>query len=341
MATTSVARPILGSDSGSFTTGDQTDFFIVGANGGSSGPLRWTGSGADGEAMLQVANSGSGTGLSVLDGATIDDLVISGSLGVAGSVGIGGDLHVDGSTVLVGTLEVGGTANLDADVHIGGNETVGGSVDITGNVDIGGNLTAVGDAVVRGLTATAAASLNSLTVGTTSVFGGAMTGHAGLTLDGGNLSVTGGNASISAGTLTVIPNPGNDQAIFVRHNAAAGLFSIGALNSATPDLIFKNADSTETFRVGDHNATWQALVTGDFKTTGKAEITNLLDAKGDVVLGGDSDKVGFFGQTGATIQTVTGNLASATTVAHLVTTLQSLMHALGQSRYTLVVDATV
>lgn len=288
----SAPRPVPLEHIDAFATEAQTGFWTSGANGGDAGPIRWTGSSADGEAMLQLANDGSGTGLSVLDGSSLSGGVLiaggldvlSGGANIAGNVGVTGDLNVNGNTDLDQALNVDGTFHAE------------GAADFDDAVDIAGSLTVHG-----AINAPGGLTLANLHLSGTLEVDGSMLGHAGFTLAGGNLQVTGGNASISAGTLTVVPNPGNDQALFVKHNAVAGQFSLGGTNSATPDLIFKDAAAAEVFRVGDSNATWQAITSGDHQITGR------LNVAGDVVLGGASQKFGAFGSAGNVKGTVTGS----------------------------------
>ena len=236
----------------------QTGWWTAGANGEAAGAIRWTGSAADGEAMLQLANSGTGPGLSVQDGATL-----SGGTTVAGGITIqDGGAGITGDVGIAGALDVNGPALFDQTLHVVGASTFDAAVTANGTVTVKGNAT-LGDAL-------------------------------------GDLATINGGLAF-------------------RFQPADGAFKVAASHSATPDLVFTDVSGAEVFRIGDDNATWQVMTTGDAIVLGRFQVA------GDTILaaGGPGQLLSFFGAAGAARGTVTGARGGNTALQSLITILEN------------------
>lgn len=150
------------------------------------------------------------------------------------------------------------------DLHVGGDLEVDGTSLLHGNVELDAILTVRGDTFLGDDPADAV-----VTSGPAS-FGGAVTMQSTLAVVGDTTMTT----------LHVTPTtpPGNDQAIFVRHNTAVPYFSLGGTNSATPSLTFKDATGLEIVTINPGTAiNGLEVLDGDLFAAEAAHITGNLD----------------------------------------------------------------
>lgn len=168
----------------------------------------------------------------------------------------------------------GTTATFSGQVHAG-------SLVVDGTTALGGHLTAStgsfsGAVTANGITTTTLGATGNVTLGDAaadtlsvaatsnffaplSVRNGPGTSFPLYADPTNNRTIIGGATPLSGDTTPALhvlgrayiapDGSGNDQALVVRHNASSGSFSLGATNSATPDLILKNAGGTQVGRV--------------------------------------------------------------------------------------------
>lgn len=144
-------------------------------------------------------------------------------------------------------LQIQGSDGL-ARLEVDDNETRINTLSITGNLSVGNDATINNDLHVLGSTL-----LGDDASDTTQVFSDFSVGRD---VDiQRNLEVL-GDAALATVHVTP-PNPGNDQAIFFRHNAlgTATYASIGATNSATPAVVVKNQLGTQIATFGNDGVT--------------------------------------------------------------------------------------
>lgn len=158
-------------------------------------------------------------------GITASSLTVTNNFSVTGNMTVGGTLGVTGATTLSSTLSAGATTvtNLTA----------------TGTLTVNGNVT-LGDAATDTVTTS-----GDLTVGDDLV----VTDDATVN---GDLSVQGafdvdGASTLSTTTITGA-GAGNDQALFLQHGSGDGKVTLGATDSATPNMILKNNAGTQIGR---------------------------------------------------------------------------------------------
>lgn len=135
-----------------------------------------------------------------------------------------------------------------ARVEVDDNETRIQTLNITGDLLVGDDLT-VNDA----LTVLGSSILGNGVGDSTTIAGDAVIGQD-VTVQR-NVSIAGETDMLDV--LRITPSPGNDQAIFFRHNAlgTATYASIGATNSATPAVVVKNQLGTQVATFGNDGVT--------------------------------------------------------------------------------------
>lgn len=227
-----------------------------------SGGLSFRTTSGNGTYQLRVNNSGIALvgGMSVTGTTTFyspvvlnSTLSVTGAATFASAVVMQTTLTVTGGVVFQDSLVVTGAASFNGDVTLGNNTsdtiTVKGPLYTESDMHFGNSS------------------------GDNSTFAGAVT-------------VSGVSTFRTA--VTVYDAAGNDQVLYLKHNATSGQFTLGATNSATaPDMVFKDHSGDETFRVGDSAATYQATVTGDLRVTDDAYIAGDL-CGGNVIAGATS-----------------------------------------------------
>lgn len=169
-----------------------------------------------------------------------------------------GTLTVSGNAAVTGTLSAGATTLASLAVTAGA--TVGTTLGVTGAAALNGGTTTT-TLTATGNVALGDANTDTLTVIGVSTFKNAAGSAVQLYVDAGNNRVIVGSSTALGsdttpnlqvvGRLYLAPDGGgNDQALFLRHNnGAVGSFTLGATNSATPDLIFKNNAGTQIARL--------------------------------------------------------------------------------------------
>lgn len=224
--------------------------------------------------------------LGVTGATTLSTLLTSGlatlnSASVTNNVTIGGTLGVTGATSL-STLSTSGLATLNS-------ASVTTTLGVTGATTLTGALAANGGTTTTTLTATGTWALGNENTDTGTVIGvntfrNAANTATQLYVDAGNNRVIIGSSTALGsdttpnlqvvGRLYVAPDGGgNDQSLFLRHNTGAvGQFSLGATNSATPDLIFKNNAGTQMGRMTNAGLLIVGTATAAVGTAGAADV---------------------------------------------------------------------
>lgn len=187
----------------------------------------------------------------------------------------------------------------------------GATASFTGAVSVD-SLTAAASVAAASVTASGAIS------GGTGSFVGAVA--AGSVVSSGPISGTTGTFSgfVSAVTATVVgAGAGNDQALFLKHNAGVGAFSLGATSSVDPSLILKDNSGDEMVRVNPSGSTYALDVNAGSGATNAARftkdvlITTDLGVRAINATGGYSGTTGTFsGAISATTGTFSGGVSA-------------------------------
>lgn len=169
------------------------------------------------------------------------------------------------------------------------------------------------------------------------------THNASICLGGFATSTATNQLTIGSATdpITKIAFPGGAPVLSPASASTIGWIVRGLASQTATLMQLQGISSTSTAReMADIDAVWATatdasrkarLVLSAWDTSGREGLR--IEASGSAPM------IGFFGGTANTKQAVAGKLASATTVADLVATLQSLMSALA-TNYSLVTDST-
>jgi hypothetical protein len=215
-----------------------------------------------------------------LSGQDTPPISLSQTLDVDGAATLA-SLMVEGGSVLVGDLAVGSPAVFTVGSG-SGNTAIAGTLDVTGAI--------TGASTVEGtqLISTVATGTSPLVVDSTTLVANLnaalLGGFSKAQLDALYVDVA-GDTMTGALVIAISAGGGNDQALFLKHNAGAGQFTLGASNAADPVLIFKDHSGDQTFEVGNLASTYQARVIGDFNVSDDAVIAGDISASRAVVGG--------------------------------------------------------
>lgn len=294
-------RPVALPDTAATAGFDHLDPISQFFTGGNGAAATATGIDDDDRYGIDLKNSGSGgkTFRSVSgDGSKSFSLDNSG-ISFSGGLTVAGGLVVStGGASIVGGLSVSGAATFTS------------TATFTGAVTFTSAATFMGAANFTG-----AASFYS-----TAVFTGAATFRTAVTMLS-TLDVTGTGTfqttvTVQAGILNV-NGPSNDQSLFLRYSASSGSFSLGAHNSATPNLIFKNNAGSQAALLSNAGAFTIAssflVSTGGAAITGASTVVGTLTVTALSATGGSSIT--------AALTIATGGLSITTGSATIATTL--------------------
>lgn len=175
------------------------------------------------------------------------------------------------------TYDIGASGGVTSprDLFVARNGAFGGALAVTGALTAG-SLAVVDLVVTDDLTAGDADTDLHTLIGVTTFRNAAATQYA-LYVDPSNTRVViGSNAAVGGltndrltvvgGRAYVIPN-NEQQALGIRYGTGSGTFYLGATNSATPSLLFKDTSGDEVLALGDAADTYQAHLTGSGRVT--------------------------------------------------------------------------
>jgi hypothetical protein len=258
----------------------------------------------------------------------------TGSLVVAGGVGIGGSLFVGNNSSIGGTLNIAGNSSIGGTLSVSGNASVGGTLNISGNASIGGTLNVSG---------TNSYFQNNLYVGNNTqgrlYFSQATLGSAGTTVIPTMAFIGATNSPI---TLSVLPDnslsfDGSSGQLFsINNNLSTGwIFSINDISGlpifrTNADLTVAMGEYGGNVGIGLSNPTFKLQVSGNAGISGTTLISNTTGSSSStsgalVVSGG----VGI----GGSLFTATGNTSSISGVTFYNNRAQNGFTINGASAY--------
>lgn len=278
------------------------------ANGGPSEPFLATGIDSDTNYAADIMNSGTGGGLRVRTSGTgalrvtNTGVEADGTLAASGAI-TGPSLAVNTSVTAGTSISAGTTISATTSISAGTTLTAGTTVQGTQLI----STVATGTAPLSVVSTTLVANLNASLLG----------GFSKAQLDTAYVDAAGDTMT---GQLTMeIGGAGNDQAIFLKHNSAAGKVSIGATNAADPSFVVKDNSDDQMLAVNPSGSTYAldvnvgTLATNAARFTGDVLITtdlgvNDISATGSITASGGISAGASSAFTGG-VSIVTGGLS--------------------------------